>query len=74
MSLVRAFKEQSADQSHQSLIKETSKFAGELGTSQDLSSPDPNFRNWDGAEVPMVKIRKKNKIRQDKRRGGKGRF
>ena len=38
MSLVRAFEEQSADQGHQSLIKEESKFAGELGTSLDLSS------------------------------------
>ena len=57
MSLVRAFEEQSPDQGHQSLIKEASRFAGELGTSLDLSFPDPKFRNRDGEEVPMVKIK-----------------
>ena len=57
MSLVRAFEEPSADQGHQSPIKEASNFAWELGISLDLSFSVARFCNRDGEKVPMVMIK-----------------
>ena len=74
MSLVRAFEERAADKGNQSLIKEASTFAEEMGISLELSHPNPRCLKEDGTEVPNIKNHLKQSSRQqleDKIRGEK---
>ena len=57
MSLVRAFEEQATTNGHQSLIKESTKFAEELGVGLELSFPEPKCRDKNGQEVPLGKVK-----------------
>ena len=57
MSLVRAFEVQATTQGHQSLIKESTKFAEELGIALELSFPEPKCRDKNGQEVPLDKFK-----------------
>ena len=57
MSLVRAFEEQATTQGCQSLIKESTKFAEELGITLELSFPEPKCRDKNGQEVPLDKVK-----------------
>ena len=74
MSLVRAFEERAADKGNQSLIKEASTFAEEMGISLELSHPNPRCLKEDGTEDPNIKNHLKQSSRQqleDKIRGEK---
>ena len=57
MSLVRAFEEQATTQGHQSLIKESTKFAEELGIVLEPSFPEPKCRDKNGQKVPLDKVK-----------------
>lgn len=74
MSLVRASEERAVDKGNQSLIKEASTFAEEMGISLELSHPNPRCLKEDGTEVPNIKNHLKQSSRQqleDKIRGEK---
>ena len=64
MSLVRAFEERAVDKGNQSLIKEASTFAEEMGISLELSHPNPRCLKEDGTEVPNIKNHLKQSSRQ----------
>ena len=66
MSLVRASEERAVDKGNQSLIKEASTFAEEMGISLELSHPNPRCLKEDRAEIPYYNI--KNHLKQSSRK------
>ena len=57
MGLVCAFEEQAVVKGHRSLLKETGKFAEELGVSLNLSYPSPKLYDEEGKEELKEKMK-----------------
>ena len=61
IQLVRDFEERAVDQGHQSLVKEATKYANEVGISVHLSHPHPTSSNNMAGEVLGQKVKKQLK-------------
>ena len=57
MGVVLAFEENAGDKGHQSLVKESIKYAEEMGVSLQLGYPEPNCSDSRGNKVPKEKIK-----------------
>ena len=76
IQLVRDFEERAVDQGHQSLVKEATKYANEVGISVHISHPHPTSSNNMAEEVLGQKVKKQLKTAvedqlRDKIRGKK---